>query len=124
MAGKRAVTPAMREHLRIIGQQGGRSTAQRYGGWAAPHATRKARGRKAPSNVPSTSMRARSTVSRAPAKVVDPGHASTIATARVLGLPPSAFTGKGAGTAAKPKVKVSGFARLSSRSRKTTTRGY
>lgn len=131
MAGKRAITPAMREHLRIIGQKGGKTTATRWGGWAAPHAARKARGRKAPSNVPSTSMR-RPRAVHAPAKVTDVSRASTIAQARILGLPPSAFgRGKGAGTT-NLKVKPNGFARISSRktttrksrTRKVTTRGY
>jgi hypothetical protein len=128
MAGKRAITPAMREHLRIIGQKGGKTTATRWGGWAAPHASRKARGRKAPSNVPSTSMRARTATVRAPAKVTDVSNAATIAHARVLGLPPGAF-GKAVGTSPKLKTAKNGFARLSSRKTKTTrakktTRGY
>ncbi len=123
MAGKRAITPAMREHLRIIGQKGGKTTATRWGGWAAPHASRKARGRRAPSNVPSTSMRNR-TAPKAPAKVTDVTSASTIAHARVLGLPPGAF-GKAGGTTPKLKTGKNGFARLSSRkTKKQTTRGY
>lgn len=125
MAGKRAITPAMREHLRLIGQKGGQTTSTRWGGWAAPHASRKAKGRKAPSNVPSTSMRRAPTV-HAPAKISDATHASTIAKARVLGLPPGAFgaSGSGGGTAPKLKTGKNGFARLSSRKAKNTTRGY
>lgn len=113
---QRAVSPAMREHLRRIASMGGKSTAAKYGGWRAPHEARKARGRKVPRNVPSTSVRRQATP-KAPAKVSDVTHVSTIQAARVLGLPPSAFGGKGKGTI---QLRASGK-RLTTKSLRTST---
>lgn len=54
MAAHRTLTPAMRAHLRQIAALGGKATALKYGGFAAPHAARRARQASQPQGVPAT----------------------------------------------------------------------
>lgn len=82
MAEHRTPTPAMLAHLRAIAHLGGKSTSSRYGGWAAPHAARRARKATGAATPPRTSMRT---------KVVTATHASGVATGKSSVLPKSIF---------------------------------
>lgn len=89
MAGKRTLTPAMREHLRRIASLGGRATAARHGGYAAAHAARKGKRTAAPT-VHGSPL---GTGQAAPPLKVKALTTKDLVGGKSYGLPPTAFMG-------------------------------
>jgi hypothetical protein len=82
VAGHRTLTPAMLAHLRAIASLGGRSTARKYGGWASPHATRRAKGTQ--TKLPSALRQVGTVMTKLLAKSTAPR--STVRTGTRLGV--------------------------------------
>lgn len=87
-ATHRTVTPAMRAHLQRIAALGGRATASKHGGWAAPHAARKTKTSTKPAL---GAARAVLAGAKGPSLKVKPLTSKDLISGKKLGLPPTVF---------------------------------